>query len=378
MYNTQQTDFAPATRTQPEILTDEVADFRAHADDVMRFLLDSVPDCLLVLDENRQAVMANERVIVSLGLDSEVDVIGQRPGEMLGCAHLSEGHGCGTTEFCRTCGAARAILSSLKGQEDVEECRIMLQSGDALDLRVWARPLDVDGRRYSVFSFQDISHEKRRSALERIFFHDVMNTAGVVQGYAEMLKEMDSADPSMVEAIASASTRLMDEINAQRYLAAAENGDLRTMPVRIDPALLLMEIQHQYQHHVVSDQRSIALDLPDETATLWSDRTLLGRVLGNLVKNALEACPPESTVTLRYSLTKRAVTFSVHNPTYMPRNVQLQVFKRSFSTKGSGRGLGTYSIKLLTERYLSGSVRFETDRDNGTTFYVTYPPVWQV
>jgi sensor histidine kinase regulating citrate/malate metabolism len=57
----------------------------------------------------------------------------------------------------------------------------------------------------------------------------------------------------------------------------------------------------------------------------------------------------------------------------MPRNVQLQVFQRSFSTKGADRGLGTYSIKLLTERYLNGKVWFTTSPEGGTTFTCQYP-----
>lgn len=38
----------------------------------------------------------------------------------------------------------------------------------------------------------------------------------------------------------------------------------------------------------------------------------------------------------------------------LPLLVQLQIFNRSFSTKGKGRGTGTYSMKLLTKRYLKG------------------------
>jgi sensor histidine kinase regulating citrate/malate metabolism len=60
----------------------------------------------------------------------------------------------------------------------------------------------------------------------------------------------------------------------------------------------------------------------------------------------------------------------------MPRSVQLQVFNRSFSTKGAGRGLGTYSMKLLTERFLGGRVWFTSTREAGTTFYASYPLVW--
>jgi sensor histidine kinase regulating citrate/malate metabolism len=57
----------------------------------------------------------------------------------------------------------------------------------------------------------------------------------------------------------------------------------------------------------------------------------------------------------------------------MQKDVQLQLFQRSFSTKGKGRGLGTYSIKLLTENYLKGKVRFETRRESGTTFFIKIP-----
>jgi len=49
------------------------------------------------------------------------------------------------------------------------------------------------------------------------------------------------------------------------------------------------------------------------------------------------------------------------------------VFQRSFSTKGKGRGLGTYSIKLLTERYLKGTASFTSTETDGTTFQISLP-----
>lgn len=66
------------------------------------------------------------------------------------------------------------------------------------------------------------------------------------------------------------------------------------------------------------------------------------------------------------------VEFAVHNNGVMPEDMQLQIFQRSFSTKGSNRGIGTYSIKLFTERYLKGKVWFTSEKDEGTTFYVRY------
>ncbi len=104
-----------------------------------------------------------------------------------------------------------------------------------------------------------------------------------------------------------------------------------------------------------------------------NDFTLLGRVLGNLVKNALEASTPGQTVTLLCLQEDDRVAFHVHNVTVIPRHVQQQLFQRSFSTKGNGRGLGTYSIKLLSERYLKGEVSFTSSPSHGTTFTVRFP-----
>ena len=65
--------------------------------------------------------------------------------------------------------------------------------------------------------------------------------------------------------------------------------------------------------------------------------------------------------------------FWSHNRGVMPPEVQRQVFKRSFSTKGAGRGLGTYSMRLLTERYLCGEVSFTSHPTAGTTFVAVIP-----
>jgi len=67
------------------------------------------------------------------------------------------------------------------------------------------------------------------------------------------------------------------------------------------------------------------------------------------------------------------VRFTVHNPGEMPQEASLQVFQRSFSTKGTGRGLGTYSMKLLSEQYLQGKVGFSSTPEEGTLFFAEYP-----
>lgn len=79
-----------------------------------------------------------------------------------------ENEGCGTTIFCRTCGAARAILASLSGRSDIQECRIINFEDEAFDFRVWTFPRVVDGEKFTIFTLLDITNEKRREMLERI------------------------------------------------------------------------------------------------------------------------------------------------------------------------------------------------------------------
>ncbi len=110
-----------------------------------------------------------------------------------------------------------------------------------------------------------------------------------------------------------------------------------------------------------------------EAFTFTSDPRLVRRILINMLKNAVEAARDGDTVTAGALAGPDRVSFHVSGPGFMPRDVQLQVFNRSFSTRGADRGLGTYSMKLLAERYLGGSVSFTTSEEAGTTFTVALP-----
>jgi len=40
-----------------------------------------------------------------------------------------------------------------------------------------------------VVSLRDISHEKRRQALERVFFHDILNTLSALSNWTHLLNQ---------------------------------------------------------------------------------------------------------------------------------------------------------------------------------------------
>jgi len=374
MNDQQQTKHAPAARAAPKVIAAQAQRFRQAT--LLRELADAIPDILIVLNPQRQIVYANQRLHETLQLADRQAVLGLRPGEAFDCIHASQtAAGCGTTEFCRQCGAVNAILASQDGRQSVQECRILTRNNTALELKVWATPYMQDGAPYTVFVAADQSNEKRRQALERIFFHDVLNTAGGVYGLSALLVEEDDLEevPEIAEMVYHSSERLIDEIQAQRQLSAAERGDLKVTFSDTTTLDLIHEVAESYARHPVAQDRQIAVDPAADDVPLATDPVLTRRVLGNMVKNALEATNRGGTVDLTCTERETLVVFAVHNPIDMPRSVQLQVFKRSFSTKGAGRGIGTFSIKLLGETYLGGSVWFNSSEDQGTTFFLMLP-----
>jgi len=340
-----------------------------------RALLDGFPEPAALLDGERRIVAANRAMRELAGMDGE-RLLGRRPGDVLACVHADEADGgCGDGEGCRDCGALFATLGALRGDgRTVEECRVRRAGGEALDLRVHATPLEVDGQPFVLVALQDTTHEKRRQVLERIFFHDALNLAGGMQGMAELrLEQVGAGERELVEQLHGLSTWLVEELRAQSDLAAAERGDLVVQRTAFDAVALCEQVAHTWRGHEVGRGRTIAVGHRGDLRVVRGDVTLLRRVLGNLVKNALEASRPGETVTLEFS-GEGAAAFTVRNPGVMRDDVLRQAFQRSFTTRGErGRGVGLYGVRLLTERYLGGRVDCSSRAGEGTRFTVTLP-----
>jgi len=370
---------AQSDHTTQNPLSSDPANFQEPTARLMRVLLDAIPDPALILDSNRRVIMANETL---MGLFNRVpeDVIDRRPGDVFGCLFSGESpSGCGAGMHCTVCGALRSILICQETMgRTVQECQILLGDPDEthLDVEVTATYAVIDEMPVTLFVIRDISAEKRRSVLERLFFHDIINTVGGIHGLAELLNGTLPHISSEQEQeyhrwMLDLSGKLIDEILHQRKLMAAERGEFKPELGIVAVNDLLCTVQALYASHDVAEGRSLVLGEVC-ICNIVSDHQILSRILGNLVKNALESTPREGTVTLSCMESGEEVIFSVHNPGAIPRDVQLQLFRRSFSTKdGDGRGMGTYSIKLFGERYLKGKISFTSNELEGTTFTFT-------
>ena len=342
-------------------------------DTLMTEVADATDAFVAILNADREIIYANRSLLEESGGEL-MQALGQRFGELLGCRN-SDGapDGCGTTPECLECGANKAIRAVGRAPQVQEECRILRSSGDPVDLLVTVAPLEIGPQLLTLVTAIDISDRKRREALERIFFHDITNTASGVQGLSSVIQSAPAEErEELLGLLESASTQLIDEIAAQRELLEAETSELVVSPQLTNSRHLLHEVAGLYSSHEACKDKTLTIG-PSDDVDLMTDPVLLVRVLGNLTKNALEASSDGDEVSIGCQREGETLRFVVHNPSVMPISVQRQVFQRSFSTKGKGRGLGTYSSRLLTRRYLRGDITFASSAGSGTTFTASYP-----
>ena len=316
------------------------------------------PNAIILLDENNKILSANEHILDEDLKLSFVDFIGKRPGDGIQCENTKKPDPnkiCMERSSCQYCGIYQAIIKSKqKASLVIEEARVksIIKNGELnFDFRIISIPVNIGELTYTLLIFEDISKEKRKNALEHIFFHDVLNTAGNIRNIIELLQDPQIEKDSfnhLLEIAEQASNQLVEEISAQRQLSLAEKGALKVENKELNSIYFLQALIEQCMHLPIVDNKEIVLDHTSEEIIFYSDPILLKRILLNMVKNALEASNSNETVTLNIKRSRKSfIRFSVHNNTVIEDSVSHQLFKRSFSTKGINRGLGTYSMALL-------------------------------
>lgn len=379
--NTYKTNYAKGELVSREVLEKQVKYFADMK--VMSQAFDSTNILVAILNSLRQIVYVNKEFIKALKVIELKSILGKRPGEVMCCKHASENKlGCGDSEACKYCNAVNLILSSIQSGEEATGEAVIVGRVDgfeeSMNFQEHVVPFRVEEEDFYILSLVDITDTVKARYMQRIFFHDVINTAGALGNYVGLLKnEVPESIRDEMEFVEETFKDMVSEIQWQRLLIEAENGELKPHYSEIQSFDVLSSVKKLYERNGSDKGRVVAIDEKFQCILFTSDYVILKRVLSNMIKNALEETEAGGTVYIgckRLEFQKKQhIEFWVKNEKYMPTEIQHQVFNRAFSTKGIGRGLGTYSMKLLGERYLGGMVGFVSDKSNGTLFYVRLP-----
>ena len=370
------TYFAPSRRAERREFKNQVVDISQSP--IMNTLLKTISGLMVVLNEQRQIVAINHGFLEAIGISNVQEVLGLRLGECLACVHAhEEPNGCGTTPQCVTCGAAIAMMAAIENDiGDEQMCALTSEkNGVTTDicLLIRSHPIRVDSRRWILIFAQDITQEQFWMNLERVFFHDINNSLAALLGFSDLLAA-DMPDNMAAQQIRASAVRLNAEISLQRTLSKSRGATYSLDKATIPLDRIRKELNLLIDGHNARFGKELTESWPEEDVFVHTDPLLVSKVLGNMVINALEATAKGGLVRIMVEVPSGAVVWKVWNDAYIDEKFQPRVFQRFFSTKSNtGRGLGTFSMKLFGEQYLGGRVGFASDPAEGTTFFFRLP-----
>ncbi|MBE0653493.1 MAG: HAMP domain-containing histidine kinase [Bacteroidales bacterium] len=343
---------------------------------ILSQVIPHLPYYALILDSDRRVIYSNDQLITDHSLKDMSSLFGKRPGDIFQCENARD-TGCGNSDLCKYCGIYRTLAECQARKTLIlHKSSITIQKDNQIasyEFLARCSPLSLDDEDYFFLTLTDISHENRKLMLERIFYHDVINSLGSLQGLSEILNTLNS-QPALSEylgCLLNVTEQLQNTILAQRDLTEAENHTLTIHPKKVNSSDILKTVLDSARFYLEFKSVSLDFHADNQDFFLETDPVLLSRVLINMLKNALEASPTH--IQVGCSINKKYCSFFVNNDTTIPAEYQPFIFKRNFSTKDENRGLGTYSMRLIGENYLKGKVYFKTDELAGTTFFIDLP-----
>jgi signal transduction histidine kinase len=373
----QATYFAPASLATNDELVRSIKTVTESV--LLSQLLEAIGSIIFVLNPERQILAANSTALKALNLTPEniQTVLGLRPGEALNCIQVGNApNGCGTGKACASCGAARAIMDAQLNHRVVEYELLMTVKDNhqesSYEFQVRVAPFEIDNTPLLLFTLHDIADRKRREILEHTFFHDLLNTLGALTGFRSLAENGLITEGNSLPQLGILIDRIVEEVRSHRALLSAENQNLTLNLEACSTVEIVEKLQLMFEHHEVKSDKLLLVETVAESFT--SDKTLLLRILTNMLKNAFEATPSKGKIAFRCFKDGHFIVFSTHNPSFIPEDVASRIFTRSFTTKAEpGRGLGTYGMKLFGEHYLRGKISFTTSIEDGTEFQLRLP-----
>jgi len=328
-----------------------------ESEEKYRMVFSNVPLGIIHFNSSGKITACNENFL-SISDSKKEQIIGRKLSEVLDVHMFS------------------AIEHTLAGKRGHYEGEYLSNtSGKITPVRVNFAPIIYDDGEIGggVGIFEDITERKQ---IERIFFHDILNTAGSLNNMLEIINDDSLGDEErkeLMKVLDEIAKRIIDEIITHRHLVSSEKSKIKLNIQKICSVNFLKRIYDSLNHADILENRLIKISRESKNIEFETDETLLGRVIGNMIKNAIEASSAGETITISCNYDNGLIYFSVHNPAYIPEDIQSHLFNRSVSTKGIGRGIGIYSMKFLTEKYLNGKISFTSSKKDGTKFEVSYP-----
>ncbi|SOD97533.1 sensor histidine kinase [Spirosoma fluviale] len=168
---------------------------------------------------------------------------------------------------------------------------------------------------------------------------------------------------------------LLDQIDNLSDIATSFS-EFAKMPLPKKEVFEVTSVFNKTADLYADDKRiSLQREIMNGPVMTIGDRQMIGRILTNLLINAIQSVPVDRRpiIGLKLFVNVDNVQIEIHdNGAGIPESIRSKVFLPNFSTKRGGSGLGLAIAKRGVE-HAGGTIWFETTEDVGTSFFVSLP-----
>lgn len=233
------------------------------------------------------------------------------------------------------------------------------------------------------------AEEVRRLLLQRTEFfaglsHEFRTPLAVIRAQADLLLEgpgkRTSAERESLKVVKAASSQALHLVNEVLELSRSEAGHVELMLEQVSLFDVVTALQPTMEGLAAAADLSLAADLPQDLATVWSDRRRVSQILLNLVDNAVKYTPAGGAVEVTLAPGGSSIVLSVSDTGIgIPPDQLDELFTPFHRVKGSAtqRGQASTGLGLSLTRQLvdalGGTIGVAARDGGGTTFRVAFP-----
>lgn len=236
----------------------------------------------------------------------------------------------------------------------------------------------LQGCRVRLLTISDINTELDDNALDswmkliRVLTHEMMNAVTPITSLSETL--LQKADGEMCEGLEVIHRTSMD------LMAFVDNYRKFTHIPTPVPTLFYIKPFLERMVRLAREQTGfggivIQTDVSPADLIVYADEALIGHVMTNLLKNAIQALEGKGQIWIgAFCNDQEAVVIDVSDDGLsIPDEVARHIFVPFFTTKGEGSGIGLPVARQIM-RLSGGTLTLKPERDNGrTTFELVFP-----
>jgi signal transduction histidine kinase len=213
--------------------------------------------------------------------------------------------------------------------------------------------------------------------------HELRGPITVIRGYLDVLSDelgdtLDDDQVELLKRLVVSANRLSSYVN---NILNASRYDRRHLKVHLREdsiASIYDTVSDDMQLRAVSQNRMLAVEIPDTLPKIAADRASISEVLSNLIDNAIKYSNEGGLVHVTAKAEGDYVKVSVEDHGIgMPGNVISNLFHKFYRSHRSretvaGTGIGLYISKAIVESH-GGKIEVRSAEGDGSTFEFSLP-----